>query len=370
MQTTDRLTPLSYIPQNIYCAQDYESMARQFIPADRYAYIAGGSRHDITVRSNRKAFDSYTITPRVLRNAATAKLCAQIGGQELSLPFMLAPLAHQKLVNTDAEIASSQAAEAMQTGYVACTLSSYSMEEISQQLHTTPKWFQLYKQATPEATKRLIDRAIAAGYQAILLTLDTNLQAPSFATLDSGFTWPKTLIPANLKNLPQANQQAPADIFDQFTANSFDAEFIASLVDQCPIPVYAKGILSKEDAVALKALGCRGIVVSNHGGRSFDGAPSSLSVLPEIRATLGEEYPILLDSGIRSGSDIFKAIALGANAVMIGRLQVYALSVAGSLGVAHMLKLLKEELEYTMAMTGCSNIEDIRNTRLRPSEHR
>ena len=323
------LEALNYIPQSVYCAQDYESLARRFIPEDRYAYIAGGSRHDITLRNNRKAFESSTLTTRVLRNMADASLTCKLGEQSLAHPFMLAPVAHQKLVHSEAELASAQAAEAMQTGFTACTLSSYLLEDISAQLSSTPKWFQLYKQSSPVATSRLIDRAVAAGYQAIVLTLDTNLQSPSFASLDAGFVWPEELQPANLKGLPETKPESPKTVFQQCSDNSFDADFIESLVTHCPLPVYAKGILSKDDAKELEALGCAGLIVSNHGGRSFDGAPSSLSVMPEIRAELGNDYPILLDSGIRSGSDIFKAIASGADAVMIGRLQVYALSVAG-----------------------------------------
>ena len=357
------LQTLQHIPQDICCAQDYEALASRFIPADRLAYLSGGSGRDITLERNRQAFESYAITPRVLRNMNSGSLSTQLGNIALQHPFMLAPVAHQKLVHPEGEQLTAYAAQSMDTAFVASTLSSFSLEEIAQQ-HNGPRWFQFYKQSSDEASEQLLQRALNAGYQALVLTLDTSLQAPSHRSLRSGFQWPEELVAKNLIGLPETKQNAPVSIFEQAAANSLDAESIQRLIKRCPIPVFAKGVLCAEEAKVLKEMGCAGIIVSNHGGRALDGAPSSLSVLPEIRTALGDDYPILLDSGIRSGADIFKAIALGADAVMIGRLQIYALSVAGALGVAHMIKCLREELEYTMAMTGCSSIQDIRQTTL------
>jgi isopentenyl diphosphate isomerase/L-lactate dehydrogenase-like FMN-dependent dehydrogenase len=202
-----------------------------------------------------------------------------------------------------------------------------------------------------------------------VVTVDAALQAPSIRAIRAGFQFPEQLVPANLVDQrpvtpPVIETADQRHIFLSYMQNAPSREKLKRLVDESPVPVLVKGVLHADDARELKALGVAGIIVSNHGGRTLDGAPASLSVLPAIRQAVGDDYPLLLDSGIRSGDDVFKAIALGADAVLIGRLQVYALSVAGPLGVAHMIKLLREELALCMAMAGCASIADIRATQL------
>ena len=355
------LKTLNYIPPDIMCAQDYELLAPDFIAPDRFAYIAGGSGHDATLRHNRTSFSDLSVVPRVLRNVEQGSTTTDLLGQQLQHPILLAPVAYQTLVHPDGEIATAYAARSTDSCMVASTLSSKTLEDIAE--HAGPeRWFQLYFQPDFNDTKSLLNRAVAAGYRAIVVTLDAAVQQPSRRALSANFSFPDDVQAANLmaQGPSTADPINPRHIFKRYMQNVPTREQLAWLIEQSPVPVLIKGVLHQDDALELKALGAAGVIVSNHGGRTLDGVPASLAMLPSIRAAVGDDFPLLLDSGIRSGGDIFKAIALGADAVLIGRLQVYALSVAGALGVAHMLKLLREELELTMAVAGCSSLDDIK----------
>jgi isopentenyl diphosphate isomerase/L-lactate dehydrogenase-like FMN-dependent dehydrogenase len=212
-------------------------------------------------------------------------------------------------------------------------------------------------------TADLVHRAAAAGYEAIMLTADAPIQSAGRRAIRAGFVRPDHVRPANLVGYPEPDQMVlSADqslILDGLMREAPTRDDLAWLIEISPLPVLVKGVLRADDAVALKAAGVAGIVVSNHGGRALDAVPAPLAVLPAIRAAVGDDYPVLLDSGIRSGTDAFMALALGADAIMIGRLQVYALAVAGALGVAHMIRLLREEFELCMALAGCATLADI-----------
>lgn len=364
------LAPLNHIPIEAVCAQDYEWLAPNFIPQDKLAYISGGSGQDVTLQRNVKVFSDYSITPRVLRDVSNGTTRTTILGQQLKHPIFLAPVAYQSLAHSQAEIATAYAAESTDSCMVASTLSSVPLEQIAE-CAGPERWFQLYFQHSEEDTQALINRAIKAGYKAIVVTIDAAIQVPSMRAIRAGFQLPGDIVAANIAHQqPQVESKANRGqnpIFGSYMQNAPSKEQLQELIKQSPVPVIIKGVLHPDDATELKAMGAAGIIVSNHGGRTLDGAPASLTSLPTIRSAVGDEFPVFLDSGIRSGADIFKAIASGADAVLIGRLQVYALSVAGALGVAHMLKLLREELELTMAMAGCSNIDEIKKTELHKS---
>lgn len=354
--------PMDRIPAEIRCAQDYELLAQRFMAPASYAYVAGGSGRDSTVNANRSAFDAWAVYPRLLRDLCGGHARVRIGGQEMSHPIMLAPVAFQKLAHPKGELETARAAAAMQTCMVSSTLSSCSLEEIAGAAKSQP-WFQLYFQPTQEATLDLLRRAENAGYRAVVVTLDASVQVASLRALRANFQMPPDCIAVNLRDhaAPEAVDMAAGEsrIFQGVMRTAPTWRDLEWLMKQTSLPIWVKGVLHPQDAIALQGRGVAGIVVSNHGGRSLDGAPASLHMLPSIRAAVGEGFPLLFDSGIRSGLDIFKALALGANAVMTGRLQMYALSVAGALGVAHMLKLLQEELEVCMAQAGCATVAEI-----------
>jgi len=353
--------PLTGIPRDILCAADYEARAADVIDPATFAYLAGGSGEDVTLAANRRAFARWAILPRLLRDVRRGHTRLKLLGGERAHPVLLAPVAFQGLVHAAGELDCARAAEATDTVFTASTLSSVTLESIA--AAGGARWFQLYMQPSREVTADLIRRAERAGYEAIVLTLDAPIQRPCLAAQRAGFVRPASVGPANLADYPAPERMVLAAdqslILQGLMRDAPGPQDLAWLLGLTRLPVLVKGVLRADDAVVLKAAGVAGIVVSNHGGRALDGVPASLSALPAIRAAVGPRFPVLFDSGIRSGSDIFKALALGADAVMIGRLQVHALAVAGALGVAHMLRLLREELELCMALAGCATLADI-----------
>lgn len=356
--------PYERIPEGVFCAADYERLAVHHIAAPTRAYIAGGSGGDVTAAANRAAFGAWAICPRVLADVSQGHTrLALPGAPTLAHPLLLAPVAYQPLSHPQGELASAQAAEATQAGMVVSTLASYTLEDIAR--HAGPvRWFQLYLQPERAATLALLRRAEAAGYTAIALTLDAAIQVPSLQALHAGFRLPPHVMAVNLHGNAQAPDAASqggghSRIFQGVMRQAPTWADVDWLLTQTALPVWIKGVLHPDDAVALKARGVAGLVVSNHGGRGLDGAPASLHMLPKVRQAVGAGMPLMFDGGIRSGADVFKALALGADAVLVGRLQLYALAVAGALGVAHMLQLLRDELEICMAQAGCATLADI-----------
>lgn len=356
------MTSQPRIPPEVRCAADYEMLARARLPGPVFEYLAGGAGDDLTAAANRAAFERLTILPRLLRDVSRGHTRLRLMGHELEHPLLLAPVAFQTLAHPAGELDTARAAAATDTCLVCSTLSSFTLEEIAR--HAGPcRWFQLYFQPRREATLDLARRAEAAGYGALVLTLDASIQMPSLRALRAGFRMPEALHPANLAGYAAAAPHvAPPGASRVFQAAMHGAPTWADiewLASHTALPLVVKGALRGDDARELQGRGVAALVVSNHGGRTIDGVPASLAVLPAIRAAVGPGFPLLFDGGIRSGSDAFKAIALGADAVMVGRLQIYALAVAGALGVAHMLRMLREELEVCMAATGCPTLADV-----------
>ena len=350
------------IPAGIHNAIDYERLAARTLAAPVHAYIAGGCGWDRTVAANRAAFDHWQIVPRLLADVRAGHARLALGGLALPHPFLLAPVAHQRLAHAQAEAASARAAAATGSLMVASTLSSCTLEAIAA-AGEPPRWFQLYLQPRREDSLALVRRAEAAGYAALVLTLDASIQLASRSALAAGFAMPADCTPANLAGFaaPEAPalQDGDSRIFQGAMRDAPRWDDLRWLLANTRLPVWVKGVLHAGDARQLQDAGCAGLIASNHGGRSLDGAPASLAQLPALRAAVGAGYPLLLDGGVRSGSDAFIARALGADAVLIGRLQVYALACAGALGVAHVLQLLTEELHATMAQAGCAQLADI-----------
>lgn len=354
--------PLTQIPREVCCAQDYEWLAPHFIGEPALAYVAGGCGPELTLAANRLAFEQTAILPRLLADVSGGRTRLELFGRRLPHPVLLAPVAYQTLLHPGGEVETARGAAATDSALVVSTLAGRTLEDIAAQAGDE-RWFQLYFQPRRADTADLVHRAEAAGYKVLMVTLDTAIKTPSLRAQRAGFVMPPPVVAASLADYPVPPQRVlergQSLVFQGAMAEAPTWDDLAWLLGQTRLPVVVKGVLRPADAQRLQAMGVAGLVVSNHGGRALDGVPASLRVLPAIRAAVGVGYPLLLDSGIRSGCDVFKALALGADAVMVGRLQVYALAVAGALGVAHLLKLLRGELEVCMAQAGCATLADI-----------
>ncbi len=363
--------PLASIPRQLCCVDDYQQLASAHLPAPLLAWIDGGSGAEQSLAANRAAFAQLQLMPRLLacHGGSTA---LSLFGQPLAHPLLLAPVGHQQLVHEQGELATAAAAEATDTTLIVSTQSSFSLEQIAAS-GSGRKWFQLYLQGDAAIDSDLVARAVAAGYQALVLTLDTPIQALSRGAQRAGFALPAGQQLANLARykLPRRTPQPSSRslLLDPLLATAPRWHEIEQLLASCPLPVLIKGVCHPEDGRRLIEAGASALILSNHGGRALDGTPSPLQLLPAMRQALGPQVPLLVDGGIRSGYDLFKALACGADAALIGRPQLYALAVAGALGVAHLLKLMREELELCMALCGCPDLASINHERLWPAPH-
>ncbi|MDR3003081.1 MAG: alpha-hydroxy-acid oxidizing protein [Acidovorax sp.] len=343
---------------------DYAQQAIHHVEAHAWRHIEGGSDQNLTLQHNRAAFDALRLLPRHLTDLRHAHTRSTLLGHTLESPILLAPVAYHRLVHPEGELATMRAVMALQTGMVVSTLSSHTLEDIAaagQQATQDmghgggPRWFQLYFQPQREHTLALLRRAEAAGYTAIVWTVDASIKR-------SGFPLPYGVEAANLRGMPAPQHtshlaQGPILFGTPLALQAPSWDDLAWLRAQTRLPLLVKGVLSPASARQAVAGGADALIVSNHGGRVLDGAVSPLEVLPAIADAVN--VPLLLDSGVRWGSDVFKALALGAQAVLVGRPQLHALATAGMLGVAHMLHLLRAELELCMAQMGCATLADI-----------
>lgn len=357
--------PLTQISAQMGSLADYARLAREHMEVHAWAHIESGADQGLTLAHNRQAFDRFRLCPEPLADLSDVHARQSLLGRSLDWPLLLAPVAYQQLAHPEGELATARAAMAMRTGMVVSTLSSCTLEAIAQAAQAAaqelgrsgPLWFQLYQQASREHTLQLIRRAEDAGYQALVWTVDAHIKRSSYPL-------PPGVEAVNLHGMPQQRQSG--DLMSEHIL--FGSELARSaptwddlvwLRQQTRLPLVVKGLLSARAAARAVELGADAIVVSNHGGRVLDTAVSPLEVLPAIRSATPAHIPLLMDGGVRQGTDVLKAIALGANAVLLGRPQMHALAVAGMLGVAHLLYLLRAELELAMAQTGCASLDRI-----------
>ncbi|TYL47773.1 alpha-hydroxy acid oxidase [Marinomonas sp. IMCC 4694] len=350
------------IPNDALCVADYQRLAKKCLPHPIFEYVYGGGGDEFTMQRNRDAFDKLAIWPRVLNDVTHGTTSTTVLGATWRTPMMLAPVAFQTMAHEQGEWATAEAASALEVGMMTSTLSSRSLESISKKI-TSPKWFQLYWQIDRTFNIALVRRAEKAGYSALVVTVDSAIHGIRNRAQRAGFVLPEGVEAVNLTDRPPLPSKAftpdQSIVFQGMMSEAPTWEDITWLIQQTSLPVIIKGILHPSDALKAKAIGAKGVVISNHGGRTLDCVPSAIDVLPAIREQVGNDFVVLMDGGIQRGTDVFKALALGANAVLIGRPQLYALAVAGAVGVAHMLRILREELEVTMALAGTARVQDI-----------
>lgn len=333
----------------------YAARAQAVLPPEIWHYLDSGTGAGRSLRENEAAFDAIPLMPRPLADVRGGHTRLELFGRPLAHPFLLAPIAYQRLFHEQGEVGSAMAAEAQQATLVVSSLASQRLVDIA--ATGVEFWFQLYWQAGRDQTLALLRWAESAGAQAIVFTVDAPVKQSTLAL-------PAGVRAVNLGPDPAlpAIAAGQSTVFDQWMAVAPRWDDLAWLREQTRLPLLVKGLLHDDDAARAVALGCDGLVVSNHGGRVLDGTPTSVEALRRFRQILPATMPLLFDSGIRSGADAFKAMALGASAVLVGRPAIWGLAAAGPLGVAHVLRLLRDELEMTMALTGCATIDQIKGS--------
>ncbi|RKK06067.1 alpha-hydroxy-acid oxidizing protein [Pseudoroseomonas wenyumeiae] len=320
-----------------------------------WAYVSGGAADELTLTENRAAFTRLKLNQGVLADMAGASTGLELFGQHLAHPILVAPTAFHRLLHPEGEIATVIGASAMQTGMVVSAQASLPLEAIANRATPRP-WFQLYIQPDRDFTWSLARRAEEAGFAAIVVTVDAPVSLRN-REQRAGFRLPPGVEAVNLRG---AGPQPGGDsVFGSLLRAAATWADIAVLRRQTSLPLLLKGITTPADAQRALEAGADGLVVSNHGGRVLDGQPASIEVLPAVARAVAGRVPLLLDGGIRRGTDVLKALALGARAVLVGRPVLYGLALAGATGVAHVLKLLRAELEVAMAQTGCARLDSI-----------
>lgn len=320
--------------------EDFEPIARARLPKEVYDFVSGGAGNEWTLRENTRAFERWILRPRVLRGVVEPDTRTEVLGVPLSMPVIIAPWAYQGLVHPDGELATARATGRAGTLMVVSTPAERHLEAIA--ASDVPRWFQLYVLRDRAASERMLDRAVEAGYGAVVFTVDLPVGGLRYRDARNGFEIP-------LSRRARGGDYDPALTWDD----------IAWIKDRTGLPVLVKGILAAEDAPLAIEAGADGIVVSNHGGRQLDATAAGVDALPEVVETVAGRIPVLMDSGVRRGTDILTALALGAAAVLVGRPIAWGLAADGEDGVARVLEILRAELQNAMILTGCHTVAEI-----------
>ena len=374
------LEPGSQVQNAIYLAggaewplspEDWEAAARAKLEQGPFDYVAGGAGSEETVRANREAFERHRLRPRMLVGTAERDLSVVVLGLRSPVPFLLAPVGVLSIVHADAELAVARASKATGVPLILSSAASTSLEDVAAELGDAQRWFQLYWWSDRELAGSLVDRAGAAGYGAIVVTVDTLTLGWRDRDLRNGylpFLQGEGL--AQFFSDPRFRQRLevpPADDLQTAALMALSAfpnlaltwDDLAWLRERTELPILVKGVLRADDARLALEHGVDGIVVSNHGGRQVDGAVASLDALVEVRDEVGNDAAVLMDGGIRRGPDVLKALALGADAVLLGRLYAYGLAAGGAAGVEAVIRQLAAELDLTMALAGCRSVREL-----------
>ncbi len=350
---------ISDAPVNLF---EFEERARKRLPRMSYDYVAGAAADEITLRRNRESFDSIRLKPRVLRDVNNLDTRAEFLGQQFDLPLLLAPAAYHKLVHPLGEIATVRGANAVGVTLTVSSFATTSVEDMAK-ASTNRLWFQLYVQRDRSFTRDLVRRAEAAGCKALVITVDTPVLGARDREARIRFHLPEGMQRENLKALgakaARAEHINETAIYSEVLDPTLTWAGIDWIRSFAKLPILLKGILSPEDARLAVEHGAAGVLVSNHGARNLDTTPATIEALPGVIEAVEGRIPVLMDGGVRRGTDIVKALALGARAVLIGRPYLWGLAYAGAQGVEQVVTLLRNELKMAMALCGRRTLAEI-----------
>ena len=357
-------------PQPVDWAE-LERRASEALSVEARGYVAGAAGSERTLKANLDAFARWRIVPRMLRDTSQRMLARTVLGTEMPAPVLLAPVGVQTIVHPEGELASARAAAALGVPYIHSTAASHSFEEVAQASGSGSRWYQLYWPRDPELAQSFLERAARSGYTAVVVTLDTgtlgwrprDLQAgylPFLSGVGVANYFSDPVFRAALAVAPEEDLGPAIGHWAVNFANpTITWEDLPWLREQTELPILLKGIVHADDARRALDCGMDGLIVSNHGGRQVDGAIAALDALPAVREAVGDAFPLLFDSGIRGGADVVKALALGAEAVCIGRPYMWGLALGGQQGVEHVLRCLLAELDLTLALSGCTSVDEV-----------
>lgn len=347
---------------------DLEARAREQLSPMAYDYYAGGAMSETTLRDNVTAWDRWRLHPFVLRDVSRVSTTTTVLGAQVSTPILVAPTAYHRLAHDEGEKATARAAADVGTVMVVSTLATTSLEDVAAAVPEAPRWFQLYVFADRGYAGELVDRAVAAGYRALTLTVDAPVLGHRPRDERNRFALPEGLGMANLSTqLPAAEGSGLAALFAEGHDRSLSFDDLAWLRERAGIPVVVKGVHRGDDAARCVDAGADAVVVSNHGGRQLDSAVATAMALPEVVEAVDGRCEVLVDGGLRSGADVLKALAMGARAVLIGRPVLWALATGGAEGVATLLAGLTRELAHAMTLSGVTTVTDVPRDLVRPA---
>jgi lactate 2-monooxygenase len=350
---------------------ELEAAAANVLTPEAFDYVAGGAGGERTIRANLEAFDHWRIVPRMLRDVSQRDLSVEVLGTKLPAPVILGPVGVQELFHQEADVASARAAASLGTPFTLSTVSSRTIEEVASAMGDAVRWFQLYWGKDREVTASMLQRAEKAGYSALVVTLDTVMLGwrerdlkrsflPFLAAKGIANYVSDPVFRSKLRHPPEKDAEGAVRLWAQiFSNNALTWADIDWLREQTKLPILLKGIQHPDDARHALDAGVQGVIVSNHGGRQVDGAIGSLDALPGVVAAVGGKIPVLFDSGIRHGSDALKALALGAKAVLLGRLYIYGLAVAGEQGVREAVINFLADMDVTMGLCGIKACREV-----------
>jgi lactate 2-monooxygenase len=348
-----------------------EEKARQALRPEAWDYVAGGAGSEDTVRANREAFRKWRIVPRMLRDVSQRDLSIELFGRRLPAPVLLGPVGVQGILHADAELASARAARLLGVPFVYSTAASRSMEQVAEAMGPATRWYQLYWSRDHEIAASMLERAERAGYSAVVVTLDTTILGwrprdleraflPFLQAEGVGCFFTDPVFRSRLAAPPEQDPVGAirhwGAVFSNPALNWSDLPFLRR---HTKLPVVLKGIVHPDDAAKAVEAGVDAVIVSNHGGRQVDGGIAALDALPGVVEAVKGKIPVLFDSGIRNGSDAFKALALGARAVLLGRLYVYGLAIAGEQGVQEVVQNFVADFDLTLALSGYRNCAEL-----------